>query len=115
MALDFASVGNRVVPFADIGLRRLLLRAARDNVQAALPAWIDRFEKADKRSRNALTATVRAYADCDMNVLKAAKALAVHPNTIYSRVERIKDATGLNALTFHDLSELLLGIDCRRS
>lgn len=114
MALDFASVGNRVVQFTDIPVRQLVLRGARDNVQAAMPGWIDDFLAADDRSRGALSGTLRAYADADMNVLKAAKVLSVHPNTIYARAERINDVTGMNILSYHALTELLLALDCRR-
>ena len=55
----------------------------------------------------------RAYADANMNALQAAKQLKVHPNTIYSRANKIEDLTGKNALTYHDLTELLLAVDCR--
>ena len=48
-----------------------------------------------------------------MNVVRAAKKLAVHPNTIYARMQRIDDITGLNPLAYHPLTELLLAADCR--
>lgn len=114
MALDFASVGERVVLFADVPVRELILRAARDRVHTALPAWVDDFLAADAGAKGAYSATIRAYADADMNVLKTAARLSVHPNTVYSRFNRIADVTGLNALGYHALSELLLAADCRR-
>ncbi len=46
-----------------------------------------------------------------MNALQTAKDLSVHPNTIYSRMQRIAGLTGKNALRYHDLTELLLAID----
>ena len=49
-----------------------------------------------------------------MNLLQAAKTLGVHPNTIYARMQKIADVTGMNALTYHALTELLLAVDCRR-
>jgi sugar diacid utilization regulator len=64
------------------------------------------------KSRGALTATLRAYADADMNVLKTAEALALHPNTIYARMQKINDLTLRNPLSFHALTELLLVTDC---
>ena len=67
---------------------------------------------ADQKSRGALIKTLEAYADADMNVLKAAKALSIHPNTIYARVQKISDITGRNALEYHALTELLLAVDC---
>ena len=113
-ALDFASDKNRLVLIAKVPVRELVLRVARDHVQSSLPPWIDDYLQADDRARRALTQTLRAYADNDMNVSKAAKKLGVHPNTIYNRFERIGDLTGLDALRFNGLTELLLAADCRR-
>lgn len=113
LALDFASVAERVKPYAAISLRQLLLTHARDGMQSALPAWIDKYSRADHKARGRLTDTLRAYADADMNVLRAAKELAVHPNTIYARAQRINDITGRSPLSYHDLTELLLAADCR--
>ena len=48
-----------------------------------------------------------------MNVLGAAKILGIHPNTIYSRAQKINDITGKNMLSYHDLTELLMAIACR--
>ena len=67
---------------------------------------------ADENAGGALIATLRAYAQANMNVLKAAEALLVHPNTIYSRMQRIQDITQLDARSFHALGELLIIADC---
>jgi hypothetical protein len=113
LALEFADVADRVVQYSDIPMQRMMLRLARDDMQAALPGWADALYNADRKMRGALDATLQAYANADMNVLQAAKLLGVHPNTIYSRMNKVQDITGKNALTFHDLSELLLAMDCR--
>ncbi len=115
VALDFASVGRRVVPYAGLPIRRLLLHRAADYVQSALPAWIADLVSADTRMRGALVQTLRALADADINVQKAARTLKVHPNTVYGRLQRIQDLTGLDAQRYHDLTELLLAADCRQS
>ena len=114
IALDFASVTERVVLFSELPVRRLLLHRAGDYVQSALPAWITEFAAVDAKLHGALVATLRAYADADMNILKAARALNVHPNTLYARMERIGTLTGLNGQRYHDLTELLLAADCQR-
>jgi len=113
VALDFASYAERVKPYASVSLRQLLVSHGRVGIQSALPAWSDAFITADEKSRGRLTETLRAYADADMNVQRAAKQLGCHPNTIYSRAQRIQDLTGKNLLAYHDLTELLLAIDCR--
>jgi hypothetical protein len=113
MALGFASVTERLVHFSELPIRRLLLHLGGDQVQSALPVWSQSFIEADEKARGALVDTLRAYADADMNLLRAAKQLNVHPNTIYARVQKIQDITGMNALSYHALSELLLAADCR--
>ena len=110
-ALDHASVAMRVMRASDIPFQQLLVSKAHNGVQSVLPAWIDAFTKTDTRGR--LLATLKAYADCDMNVLRAAKQLKVHPNTIYARMQKIEDVTGLNPLSYHPLTELLLATQCR--
>mgnify|MGYP000042994844 CR=1 FL=1 len=114
LALDFASFTERVMPYSSITLPRLLVAHSRDKVRSALPAWLDDFSRADKRARGRLGETLRAYADADMNVLRAAKALGVHPNTLYSRAQKINDITGKSMLSYHDLTELLMALECRR-
>ena len=112
LALDFASVGQRVMRYSGIPFRHMLVRVAADNIQSALPIWVESFLSADRKARGKLLETLRAYADADMNVLKTAKALSIHPNTIYARMQRIDDATSKNALSYKDLTELLLAMDC---
>jgi DNA-binding PucR family transcriptional regulator len=48
-------------------------------------------------------------------VQKAARLLGKHPNTVYTRIEKIRELTGLDGQRYHDLTELLLGVDCAAS
>ena len=110
-SLDFASVSNRVMPYSQIPFREMVIRLARDNIQSVLPVWLKDLQAADSRSRGSLSKTLRVYANANMNALQTAKELAVHPNTIYARMQRIAGITGKNALAYHDLTELLLAIE----
>lgn len=114
VALDFASVAERVVPFSQLPIRRLLIHRGADYVQSALPVWFDGLRDADAKSGGTLIRTLRALADADMNVQRAARELRVHANTVYARIERINDLTALNAQRYHDLTHLLLAADCAR-
>jgi len=114
IALDFASVTKRVVKFSDLPIRDLLLHRGRDYVQSAPPNWIAALVNADANAGGSLIQTLRAIADADMNVQKAARLLGKHPNTVYTRIERIKELTGLDGQRYHDLTELLLAADSRR-
>jgi hypothetical protein len=113
LALDFATVVDRVVLYSQLPIRRLLLHRAADYVQPALPGWAADLADADAKCGGDLVKTLRALADADMNVQQAARALDVHANTLYSRIKRIRELTGLDCQRFHDLTELLLAADCR--
>jgi len=112
LALDFADVAHRVMPYSRIPFRQMLVTHARAAVQSALPTWLDAFVTNDRKSRGALSQTLHAYADADMNALRAAKALGIHPNTIYARMRRIRELTGLDPLNYHALTEMLLASEC---
>ena len=114
MALDLASVTSRVVEFSGLPVRDLLVLHGADTVRGIPPAWIDALTSADTNAAGNLIATLRVLADCDMNVQKAARQMAKHPNTLYARLERIRDITGLDAQRYRDLTELLLAADCWR-
>ena len=109
LALDLASVGNRVARYSDISLRQMLITRALSAGPSSRPAWAEHLAAEDRRG--VLAATLRSYADCNMNAQKTAEVLGIHPNTVYSRMQKIEGLTGLNALQFHALSELLLALD----
>ena len=114
IALDFASVTQRVVHFSELPIRALLVHRGADYVRSAPPVWAQALIEADAKASGALVQTLRAVADADMNVQKAARNLGKHPNTVYARIERIKDVTGLDGQRYRDLTELLLAADCWR-
>ncbi|MEM9532573.1 MAG: helix-turn-helix domain-containing protein [Pseudomonadota bacterium] len=113
IALELAGVDQRVVRFEALSLRQMALKYAADELRPVLPEWVAAFLKRDDESGLVLSDTLKAYADVSMNILKAAAVLSVHPNTVYSRLERIKDASGLEPRSFHQLNELLIACDCR--
>lgn len=114
IALDFASVTQRVVHFSELPIRALLVHRGADYVRSAPPAWAQALADADAKAAGVLIQTLRAVADADMNVQKAARCLGKHPNTLYARIGRIKDLTGLDGQRYRDLTEMLLAADCWR-
>jgi sugar diacid utilization regulator len=112
IALDFATVENRVVQFARLPIRGLLVHRGTDYVKSTPPKWVAILVNSDEGSDGALIETLRAVADADMNMQKTARILGKHPNTVYTRIERIRELTGLDGQRYHDLTELLLGVDC---
>jgi sugar diacid utilization regulator len=112
IALDFASVSNRVVQFSDLPIRSLMLHRGGDYVRSVAPPWARALIDADTKAKGSLVRTLRVLADTDLNVQKAGRELSAHPNTIYARLGRIKELTGLDGQHHHDLVELLLAADC---
>ena len=112
IALDFASVTRRVVQFAELRLRSLMLHRGGEYVRSVAPPWISSLVNADAKAKGSLIRTLRALADTDLNVQEAGRRLGVHPNTVYSRIGRIRELSGLDGQRHHDLVELLLAADC---
>lgn len=50
---------------------------------------------------------IRALAECDMSVTRAAKRLYMHRNSVYHYARRIQEKTGKNPFTFYGLCDLL--------
>ena len=114
IALDFASVSERVVGFSGLPVRGLLVLRGADTVRATPPVWMAPLIEADAAAQGSLIGTLRAFAQADMNMQKAARHLAKHPNTLYARLTRVKVLTGLDGQHYGDLTELLLAADCWR-
>ena len=113
LALRMAGIGQRVVQFAATPLPRLMIHLAGEELQRLLPAWAASLYAADDLADGLLMRTLRAYADADMNVLKAAARLAVHPNTVYARLQRVSEITGLSARSYHALTDLITVAEAR--
>jgi hypothetical protein len=113
-ALDFAGVDRRVVLFPALPVRSLLAHAGGEYVRATAPAWSVALFAADAKADGNLLKTLAALADAGLNVQEAGRRLGVHANTVYGRLARIREITGLDGQRFHDLVEMLLVADCAR-
>ncbi len=113
LALELANLTHRVIRFSELSTQQLMLHLAGEEFQRLLPAWANQFFMIDEKSGGALSKTLHAYANADMNTLKAAEYLSVHPNTIYSRFQKILDITGLQPRHYHALTELLIVSYCQ--
>jgi DNA-binding PucR family transcriptional regulator len=109
-ALRHTSDGSAVVALQDVALLDYLASEADDTARRLAPAGAHRLLEADRQFAGALAETLHAYAGCDLNVARAAKRLAVHPNTVHYRLRRIGDLTGRDPRRFGDLAELLTAL-----
>jgi DNA-binding PucR family transcriptional regulator len=99
-----------VVHFADVDLVELLLRRPDAAALRLIPEWAGRLREADGEKSGDLRRTIRAFADCDLNVKRTARSLKLHPNTIYFRLNRIKKLTGVDPRSFSGASLLLTAL-----
>jgi sugar diacid utilization regulator len=112
-ALEFVPSGGgvaalpRMSPFQYLALRADAI--ARQLVDPRISALLDD----DTRRGGALAATVRAFAEADLNLRLTAERLQVHHNTAHYRLRRIEERTGRNPRRIADLLELLVALAIR--
>jgi hypothetical protein len=68
----------------------------------------------DEQNRTELVATLRAYLESDCNMNVTAAAVFAHRHTIASRLERIRELTGLDPTRYEDRERLGLGLKVHR-
>jgi PucR C-terminal helix-turn-helix domain/GGDEF-like domain len=113
-ALAHAGADGGVAALDEIPLLDYLAAAADETAERLIPAGAEVLLQRDRTG--ALAETLRAYADCDLNVRRTAARMIVHPNTVHHRLRRIHELTGRDPRRFAELAELtaalrLLGRD----
>jgi len=105
-ALDFTSSARPVLHFAEIDLAEFLVRHAGPVARRLIPAGVVKLE-------TDLVRTMRAFAECSLNVKQTATRLSVHTNTVYFRLNRIHQLTGIDPRTFAGASSLTAALRLR--
>jgi hypothetical protein len=95
---------SRLSPFQYLALN------ADDTATRLVDNGLRRFLDEDRDRGGVLTATIRAFADADLNLKVAAGQLQIHPNTARYRLGRVEEQTGRNPRRISDLVDLLVGI-----
>ncbi|MCL4486683.1 MAG: helix-turn-helix domain-containing protein [Chloroflexi bacterium] len=108
IALDLTSPGRALVGFSEIELNEALAHRADRAVLRLIPSWV-RESHASGNERDLLD-TIRAFAQCSLNVKETAGKLRVHTNTVYFRLNQIKKRTGVDPRTFAGTSLLITAL-----
>jgi DNA-binding PucR family transcriptional regulator len=87
-----------------------LARRADDTARRLVDPRLRAFLDDDRGRGSVLTATIRTFAEADLNLRLAAERLQVHPNTAQYRLRRIEERTGRNPRCVADLVDLLVAI-----
>jgi sugar diacid utilization regulator len=110
LALDLVAPGGGVTALPLLSpFRYLALRADPTAWRLVDPA-VQELLTIDRVRGGSLIATIRAFADADLNLKVAANRLQVHHNTAQYRLHRIQERTGRNPRHIADLIELLVAI-----
>jgi sugar diacid utilization regulator len=102
-----------VVPWASLGVYGLLIQLAPAGVPPAFypPSLLALVERDD---RGTLLETAEVYLDNAGDVRRAAEALHVHRTTLYYRLQRVEEVTGLDLQNGVDRLSLHLGMKLLR-
>jgi hypothetical protein len=99
-AVEFTCAKRPIMHFADIDLMEFLVRRL-------IPPWAGRLVDADTGKSGELSRTILQFADCNFNVKRTARRLDLHTNTVYFRLNRIRELTGIDPRSYSGLSLLL--------
>lgn len=106
-ACELAGPERGVVHFADIDLVEFLLHRPDAAAFRLLPAWAEQLHAADRKKAGELARTLRMFTECSLNVKVTARRLGLHTNTLYFRLNRMKQLTGVDPRSFAGASLLL--------
>jgi sugar diacid utilization regulator len=106
-AVEFTEPGRPIMHFADIDLMEFLVRRPDAAALRLIPGWADRFMDVDFERAGELSRTIAQFADCNFNVKRTARHLDLHTNTVYFRLNRIRELTGIDPRSYSGLSLLL--------
>ena len=110
IALEFTDAAQPLMHFADIDLPEFLIRCADKTALRLIPAAVRPLAPGNGSSAGELSRTLRAFADCSLNVKQTARRLGVHANTVYFRLNRINKLTGIDPRTFSGTLLLLTAL-----
>jgi hypothetical protein len=107
MAVEFANAARPLMHFADIDLHEFVIRRSDSAAARLVPPWMRQINLTHDDQWRELKRTIRAFADCSLNVKQTARRLAVHTNTVYFRLNRVRKLSGVNPRTYSGISMLL--------
>jgi len=115
LSLSYTSTRRPVVSLDDLSSLECALIGADATTKAVIVSKGDALRSLPADDLAAAITTIRAFANADLNVSRAADQLHVHPNTVRYRLERITASTGHDPRTFRGLIELLCIIEMDES
>jgi hypothetical protein len=107
LSLSYTSPSRPIVSLHDLSSLECALVGATATTKAVIASKGNNLRALSDEELAAAVETIRAFADADLNVAKAAHRMHVHPNTVRYRLQQIATKTGHDPRTFMGLVELL--------
>jgi len=106
------SLGNQggLMALPDLSAFEFLTLRSNATAQRLIAPAVRRFVEEDVTAGGALTTTLVAYAEANLNAKVAAQRLYIHVNTAHHRLSRIEEKTGSDLRALADVQELLIAI-----
>jgi sugar diacid utilization regulator len=111
------SGGSRALAFEETGAYRLLLPAMSENpdeLQRFYAETVEPLVAYDEQYETDLLLTLETFLDADGNVAGTAQRLYTHRHTIYYRLERVRELSGLDVASSDGREKLSLGLKAMR-
>ncbi|MFJ4368052.1 PucR family transcriptional regulator [Streptomyces chartreusis] len=112
-ALDLVPSGGGVAALPRLSPFDYLALRADDLARQLVDCRVRALLEEDRRRGDTLAATIRAFAEADLNLRLTADRLRIHHNTAHYRLRRIEERTGRNPRRIADLLELLVALAIR--
>jgi DNA-binding PucR family transcriptional regulator len=119
LAANVADGGSqeRLLAFEQTGAYRLLLSAMSENpseLQSFYAETVEPLVAYDEQYETDLLQTLESFLEADGNVAGTAQRLFTHRHTIYYRLERVRELTGLDVSSSDGREKLSLGLKAMR-
>jgi PucR family transcriptional regulator, purine catabolism regulatory protein len=119
LAANVAEGGDRETPLAfdQTGAYRLLLSTMSENpgeLQRFYAETVEPLVAYDDQYETDLLQTLESFLELDGNVARTAQRLFTHRHTIYYRLERVRELTGLDVSSTDGREKLSLGLKAMR-
>jgi PucR C-terminal helix-turn-helix domain/GGDEF-like domain len=107
LSLSYSSPSRPIVSLDDLSSLECALIGAAATAKAIIASKGKDLRALPDEDLAVAVETIRAFADADLNVTKAAEQMHVHPNTIRYRLQQISNRTGYDPRTFTGLVDLI--------
>jgi hypothetical protein len=107
LSLSYTSATRPIVSLDDLSSLECALVGATATTKAVIASKGNTLRALSDEELAAAVETIRAFADADLKVAKAAQRLHVHPNTVRYRLQQIATKTGHDPRTFTGLVDLV--------